>query len=321
MTDISADTVDSRSAVAEPGDYVALMKPRVMSLVIFTALVGMVCAPVAMNPLLAFLSLLAIAVGAGASGALNMAYDADIDAVMSRTRVRPIPRGVVPRAEAASLGLVLSVFSVTVLWLASNALAACLLAFTIGFYAVIYTMWLKRRTAQNIVIGGLAGALPPAVAWAATGAPLDVNAWLLVAIIFFWTPPHFWALALYKSEDFRRAAIPMLPVVAGPRVTRWNIFVYALIVAALGFAPVLTGLGGIAYAVVSGLLGIGFVYLSWRVLASEAGNTVEADNPDLYAAVAVGNRHARNLFAYSILYLFALYAALLVERLPQWVAS
>jgi protoheme IX farnesyltransferase len=323
MSDMSVNqlSIDEAHSVqaAQPGDYIALMKPRVMSLVVFTAFVGMVCAPATMNPLLAFIAIAAIAIGAGASGALNMAYDADIDAVMTRTQKRPVPRGVIPRAEATTLGLILSVFAVMTLWLASNLLAAALLAFTIAFYAIVYTMWLKRSTAQNIVIGGLAGALPPAVAWAATGAPLDINAWLLVAIIFFWTPPHFWALALYKAGDYGRAGVPMLPNVAGPKTTRRHIFAYALLVALLGFAPVLTGLGGPVYAVVSAVLGLGFVFLSWRVLTSRAGEGDAEHDPTLYTVIAAGNRHARNLFAFSILYLFALYAALLLEQLAVGV--
>ncbi len=300
--------------VATPQDYVALLKPRVMSLVVFTAIVGLVAAPGAVNPVLGLVTILAIAIGAGAAGALNMAYDADIDAIMRRTAVRPIPAGKISAGEAATLGVVLSVFSVLTLYLASNALAAGLLAFTIVFYAVVYTMWLKRSTPQNIVIGGLAGALPPAVAWAGAAGALSLDPWLLVAIIFMWTPPHFWALALYKSGDYAKAGVPMLPVVKGPAVTRRHIFIYSLILAPLGVTPALTGLGGVAYLVTASLGGAVFLLLALRVLRSRAGEIADAaDEADLYA-VQAGDRAARNLFAFSILYLFAVFAALLVER-------
>ncbi len=291
------------SRPASAADYVALLKPRVMSLVIFTALVGYVAAPGAGDLVLGFAAILAIAVGAGASGALNMWYDSDIDAVMTRTRTRPIPAGRVPREEALMLGIFLSVFAVMTMQLAAGPLAAGLLAFTIFFYAVVYTIWLKRATPQNIVIGGLAGALPPAIAWAAKTGGLGLDPLLLVAIIFMWTPPHFWALALLSRRDYEAARVPMLPVTHGAKTTRRHIFAYALLLAPLGFAPVLTGLGGVIYASVAAFGGAFFLFLAWRVLRSRAGEGDKAQN-----------KPARDLFGFSILYLFMLFAALLVER-------
>jgi heme o synthase len=288
---------------ASAADYVALLKPRVMSLVVFTGLVGYVAAPGVGDPVLGFAAILAIAVAAGASGALNMWFDADIDAMMSRTRSRPIPAGRVAREEALMLGLTLSVLSVITMQLAANTLAAALLAFTIFFYAVVYTMWLKRSTPQNIVIGGLAGALPPAIAWAAKAGALSLDPLLMVAIIFVWTPPHFWALSLLQKNDYAAARVPMLPVTHGARATRFQIFAYSLLLAPLGFTPVLTGLGGVIYGSIAALGGAFFVFLATRVLMSHAGEGVVAED-----------KRARDLFGFSILYLFALFAALLAER-------
>src|SRR5580692_8559712 len=278
-------------------DYVQLLKPRVMSLVIFTALTGLFCAGAPLNPVLAATAILCIAVGAGASGALNMWFDADIDAKMRRTVNRPVPSGRVQGADALALGMTLSLFSVGIMGLAVNLLAAGLLAFTIFFYAVVYTMWLKRRTPQNIVIGGLAGALPPAVGWAAASGTAPLNAWLLVAIIFFWTPPHFWALSLTMGDDYERAGVPMLPVTAGEAATRRQILIYSLILVPLALAPAFTGLGGVAYLAIAALGGIAFVSLAARLFVSK-------DRAD-----------AKRLFGFSIFYLFALFAALLVEHL------
>ena len=247
------------------------MKPRVMSLVVFTALTGLVCAPADVNFILGAASILALATGAGAAGALNMWFDADIDAKMSRTRTRPIPAGRVAPNDALAFGLIASVFSVLLMALAANYLAAGLLAFTIAFYAFFYTMILKRNTDQNIVIGGLSGALPPAVAWAAATGDLSLNAWLLVAIIFVWTPAHFWALALYQSADYERAGVPMLPVTRGAKSARAHILAYAILTAAIGVAPAFTGLGGVVYAAVASVLGLALVYFAWRVFKSRAG--------------------------------------------------
>ena len=302
----------AKAKSAQPRDYLTLLKPRVMSLVVFTALTGLVCAETPMNPVLAAVAILCVAVGAGASGALNMAWDSDIDQLMRRTRSRPVPSGKVTRGDAAFFGGALSLFSVMVMGLAVNWLAAGLLAFTILFYAVVYTMWLKRSTAQNIVIGGLAGALPPVVGWAAASGTAPFDAWLLCAIIFMWTPPHFWALSLYTTEDYAKAGVPMMPLVKGPKSTRLQILIYSLILAPLGFAPVLTGLGGMIYGAVSAGGGMLFVLLAVRLYRSTAGD-VDAGATGLYATCE-NAKPARDLFAVSILYLFALFATLLIEH-------
>ena len=231
--------------VTTVGDYFALLKPRVMSLVIFTGLAGIVVAPGYVHPLTAFTALLCIAVAAGASGALNMAYDSDIDVLMSRTATRPIPLGHIARDDAMAFGWSLAVLSVAVMWLFVNTLAATLLAFTVFVYIGVYTLWLKRRTPQNIVIGGLSGALPPAIGWAAVTGHLSLAPIVLVAIIFMWTPPHFWALSLWRSEDYARAGVPMLPVVKGKPSTRRHILAYTLLLAPLGVLPAFIGLGGV----------------------------------------------------------------------------
>jgi protoheme IX farnesyltransferase len=299
MLKTSASELPVTVGVAAPAkwqDYVLLLKPRVMSLVVFTALTGLVCADTPLNPVIAGTAILCIAVGAGASGALNMWYEADIDALMRRTRGRPLPMGRVQRADALALGITLALFSVGLMGLAVNLLAAALLAFTILFYAVVYTMWLKRRTPQNIVIGGLAGALPPAVGWAAASGTAPLNAWLMVAIIFFWTPPHFWALSLTTRDDYQRAAIPMLPVAKGEAATRTQILVYSLILALLALTPAFTGLGGPVYLVIAAVGGVAFVALAIQLAATKDRTA------------------ARRLFGFSILYLFLLFAALLAEH-------
>ena len=301
-------------AIARWQDFLQLLKPRVMSLVIFTALTGLVCAPERINPILAAVAILCIAVGAGASASLNMWYDADIDAKMRRTRGRPVPSGKVQGADALALGVVLSLFSVMLMGMALNWVAAGLLAFTILFYAVVYTMWLKRWTAQNIVIGGLAGALPPAIGWAAAAGEAPLNAWLMVAIIFFWTPPHFWALSLYTREDYAKAGVPMLPVVAGAASTRRQILIYSLLFAPLCLAPAFTGLGGWAYLGVAATGGAVFLLLAWRVYRSRAGDLPDDRGDGLYD-VKANAKDARNLFAFSILYLTLLFATLLAEGL------
>jgi protoheme IX farnesyltransferase len=292
-------TLSPRISEAGVADYIALLKPRVMSLVIFTALVGMVIAPGYFHPVLAFTSILCIAVGAGASGALNMWYDADIDALMSRTANRPIPAGRVTPQEALAFGLTLSFFSVMTLGILVNWVAGGLLAFTIFFYAVVYTMWLKRFTAQNIVIGGAAGALPPVVAWAAATGSLAVEPVLLFLIIFFWTPPHFWALALFRTDDYARANVPMLPVVAGPDATRLQILLYTVVLVAVAAAPWPMGYFDAAYGLSSLALGGGMLLLAIKVYRNRTG--------------ARALRAARQLFGFSILYLFALFAILLLE--------
>jgi protoheme IX farnesyltransferase len=309
MTDIATATV---AAPARWQDYVQLLKPRVMSLVVFTAATGLVCARTPMNPFLAVIAVFCIAVGAGASGALNMGFDSDIDGLMRRTRNRPVPSGRVQRSDALALGVILSLFSVGLMALATNLVAAGLLAFTIFFYAVVYTLWLKRSTSQNIVIGGLAGALPPVIGWAAASGTTPLNAWLLCAIIFFWTPPHFWALSLYTQEDYAKAGVPMLPVVKGAAATRRAILAYSLVIAALALVPALTGLGGLFYLILAGLGGAIFIALAFRLWASKAGD-IPAGASGLYD-VKANAKDARNLFAFSILYLFCLFAGLLAER-------
>lgn len=301
-------------AAARWQDFLQLLKPRVMSLVVFTGLTGLVASGQPVHPVLAAVAILCIAVGAGASGALNMWYDADIDAKMRRTRGRPVPAGRVQGSDAAGLGVVLSLFAVMLMGMALNWLAAGLLAFTIVFYAVVYTMWLKRSTAQNIVIGGLAGALPPVIGWAAATGEAPLNAWLLCAIIFMWTPPHFWALSLYTSEDYARAGVPMMPVVSGAASTRKQILIYSLILAPLGVAPAFTGLGGVAYLAVSVAGGLVFLLLAARLFRSRAGESPDPRNDDGLYDVRAAAKDARNLFAFSILYVTLLFATLLVEH-------
>lgn len=316
MTDAPAPAQAERDApVAAWPDYLQLLKPRVMSLVVFTGFTGLICAGAPMNPVLAAVAVLCIAIGAGASGALNMAFDSDIDAHMRRTRGRPVPAGRVTRADAAAYGVVLSLLSVMLMGLAVNWLAAGLLAFTILFYAVVYTMWLKRSTPQNIVIGGAAGALPPVIGWAAASGAAPLDAWLLFAIIFVWTPPHFWALALYSSEDYAKVGVPMMPVVRGAASTRRQILAYSVVLALLALAPVATGLGGPVYAAVAGLGGVLFVLLAVRVARSRAGEAADPREDGRLYDVKAGAKTARDLFAFSIFYLFALFAALLGERL------
>ncbi len=301
------DLTAPRISEATVADYIALLKPRVMSLVIFTALVGLVIAPGHVHPVLAFTSILCIAVGAGASGALNMWYEADIDALMSRTANRPIPRGRVTPAEALAFGTILAFFSVVTLGILVNWLAGALLAFTIFFYVVVYTVLLKRWTAQNIVIGGAAGALPPVVAWAAATGSLSVEPILLFLVIFFWTPPHFWALALFRNDDYARAGVPMLPVVAGPDATRLQILLYTIALVAVAFAPWPLGYFDAVYGLASLILGGGMLALAINVYRRREG--VEA------------SRATRKLFTFSIFYLFALFATLLLEVVARAAAS
>ena len=288
------------ASVADPGDYLALLKPRVMSLVVYTAVAGLLIAPGAANPVLAAAALLAITIGAGASGALNMWYDSDIDAVMRRTAGRPIPQGRVTRAEALAFGLTLSALSVFTLGVVANWFAAGFLAFTIFFYVVVYTMWLKRSTPQNIVIGGAAGAFPPMVAYAAVTGSASWSSFALFALIFVWTPPHFWALALVKSEEFAKANIPMLPNVAGPDRTRRDILLYSLLLAPVGTLPWFLGFATIAYGILAAVLGMSFVVLAWRCWRIREG--------------AAASKAAMALFSFSIPYLFLLFAEIIGER-------
>jgi protoheme IX farnesyltransferase len=296
---ISSDSALGGQGTA--GDYFALLKPRVMSLVIFTAFVGIVAAPGTLHPLLALVALIAIAVGAGASGALNMWYDADIDAKMKRTASRPVPRGAILPGEALGFGAFLAIASVIVLGLFVNLVAAALLAFTIFFYVVIYTMWLKRWTPQNIVIGGAAGALPPMIGWAAVTGTIDPGSISLFLIIFMWTPPHFWALALFTENDYAAAGVPMLPNVAGSDETRKQILLYTLVLLPLTFLPALLGVSGLLYVVGVALLSAMFLYYAINVYRIREG--------------AAADRACKKLFGFSILWLFLVFALIPVERL------
>jgi protoheme IX farnesyltransferase len=298
--DVALETSGARPLHAEAGvgDFVALLKPRVMSLVVFTGFAGMVAAPGHIHPLLAAIAVLCIAVGAGAAGAINMWYDRDIDALMTRTRDRPIPAGRMDPSETLAFGVVLSIGSVLTMALAVNFAAAALLALSIGFYVFVYTMWLKRRTPQNIVIGGAAGAFPPMIGWAAVTGDVGLASIALFLIIFMWTPPHFWALALFRAGEYARAGVPMLPVVAGTRATKLHILAYSALLVPVGTLPSFLGVTGLVYAATSVVLGLVF----------------------LAGAVAVwrddGDRAAKALFGYSIIYLFLLFALVMIDRVP-----
>jgi heme o synthase len=286
---------------AAVGDYVQILKPRVMSLVVFTGFVGLVVAPGHLHPVLAAIAVLCIAVGAGASGAINMWYDRDIDAVMRRTAQRPLPAGRMEPGEALGFGVVLGAGSVVVMGLAVNWAAAALLALTIAFYVFVYTIWLKRRTPQNIVIGGAAGALPPLIGWAAVTGDIGWGAVALFAIIFFWTPPHFWALSLYRSGEYAAAGVPMLPVVAGPRETKKQMLLYTVVLWPVSLAPWLLGLAGPIYAVAVGVLSLAFTGTAIAVWRDKS------------------DRSARHMFAFSLLYLFLIFTVLLADHLSGGV--
>jgi protoheme IX farnesyltransferase len=291
------------------GDWIALLKPRVMSLVVFTGAIALVLAPGHLNPILGVVAILCIAAGAGAAGAINMWYDRDIDAVMRRTAKRPIPSGRMAAGSALGFGVGLACASVLVMAVATNLVAAGMLAVSIAFYVFIYTMWLKRRTPQNIVIGGAAGAFPPIIGWAAVTGSIDLVPVLMFAIIFFWTPPHFWSLALYASGDYERAGVPMLPVVSGPRITRANIAAYTMVLMPVAASPWAVGFVGWPYLVASQILtGIFLVYALWVLWDGRGPNGASLTN----------NLPARKAFRYSLLYLFLLFTALAVCRLAGW---
>jgi heme o synthase len=299
-------TVGIPYAGAAVEDYVRILKPRVMSLVVFTGFVGLVLAPGHLHPVLAAIAVLCIAIGAGASGAINMWYDRDIDAVMRRTRNRPIPAGRIEPGAALGYGITLAAGSVMMMGLAVNLVAASVLALSIAFYVFVYTMWLKRRTPQNIVIGGAAGAFPPVIGWAAVTGSVDLLPLVLFAIVFFWTPPHFWSLALFANSDYQRAGVPMLPVVAGARETRRQIVIYTLLLVPLSLLPWLIGFSGLVYGVAALVLDAGFIVSVWRVAMDRQDDSGVSLTNDAPAKVA---------FKYSILYLFVLFAALAVDRL------
>jgi heme o synthase len=302
VSQYSAPLADQGPAVsnASVGDYFALLKPRVMSLAIFTALCGLVAAPDHLHPLLAVVAVIFIAMGAGASGALNMWYDADIDALMARTATRPVPTGRVAAGDALAFGSFLAAVSVTCLGLMVNWVSGALLALAIGYYIFVYTMWLKRRTPQNIVIGGAAGAFPPMIGWAAASGSVSIESISLFLIIFLWTPPHFWALALFRCRDYARAGVPMLSVTAGPEETRRQILIYSVLLVPAALAPAFIGLGGWAYLAVSAVMTAAFLVLAWRVYEERR--------------IPGSIRAAQRLFGYSILYLFVLFAVVLTEH-------
>ncbi len=305
-TEMLHDAIPAPHLGAEPGDWLALLKPRVVSLVVFTGAIGLLIAPGHINPFMAAIAIFCIALGAGAAGAINMWYDRDIDAIMRRTTTRPIPAGKIEAGGALGFGIVLSVISVLLLAMATNLCAAAVLAFSIFYYAVIYTIWLKRRTPQNIVIGGGAGAFPAVIGWASVTGHIGVLPMVLFFIVFFWTPPHFWSLALYASTDYEKAGVPMLPVVKGARHTRWNVFIYTLILFPLALSPWFLGLAGRIYGATAFVLGAAFIYFAWGVLRDRqdaAGVSLTKDQP------------ARAAFKFSILYLFLLFAACAVDRL------
>ncbi|MBO0710731.1 MAG: heme o synthase [Acetobacteraceae bacterium] len=293
-------------AQSDVGDWIRLLKPRVLSLVVYTGLAGLLVAPGHLHPVLGVVAILCIAAAAGACGAINMWYDRDIDAVMRRTRGRPIPAGRIAPGEALGFGVVLAAASVIVMYLATNLAAAAVLALSIGFYVFVYTMWLKRRTPQNIVIGGAAGAFPAVIGWAAVTGSVDPVPLVLFAIVFFWTPPHFWSLALWAHQDYARAGVPMLPVVAGARETRRQIAIYTLILVPLSLVPWAMGFSGPLYGIVALALGLFFLFEALSVLRDRqdaAGVSLTADAP------------AKAAFKFSIIYLFALFGALVVDRL------
>ena len=311
VADVSADMAQrTRAGDAGLGDYLRLLKPRVMSLVVFTALAAIVSAPGGLHPVVGLACLVCIAAGAGAAGALNMWWDSDIDRRMARTAGRPIPSGRVERDEALGLGLGLALLSVAMLAVFANLLAAALLAFTIFFYAVVYTMLLKRSTPQNIVIGGAAGAFPPMIGWAAATGELGWAPLLMFAVIFLWTPPHFWALALYRNGDYARAKVPMMPVVAGEATTRRQVLLYTLGLSGVALLPAFTVAGGPVYLAVSGLAGAVFLHAAWLV----ASRTAAAARADRYGA-------EKRLFGLSILYLFVVFGAFMAEALADRIAG
>ncbi|GAN94968.1 protoheme IX farnesyltransferase [Komagataeibacter europaeus] len=303
--DTAPITYDAARVGTEARDWLVLLKPRVISLVVFTGAAGLYMAPGPINPLVAAVSILCICMASGAAGAINMWYDRDIDAVMKRTVTRPIPNGRVSPDAALGYGIGLSVASVILMWLATNALAAGILAFSIFFYAVIYTMWLKRSTPQNIVIGGAAGAFPPMIGWAAATGSMAVMPVVMFGIIFLWTPPHFWSLSLYACKDYGRAGIPMLPVVRGARHTRWQILWYTIILTAVSLVPSFMHLAGWLYTAVASVLGAGFICCAIGVLR---------DRQDASGVSLTGDGPARRSFRYSLAYLFFLFLGLLADH-------
>ena len=305
---LSLGALTAGSQSADWRDWLKLLKPRVVSLVVFTGWIGLYLAPGHLNPVLAFTAILCIAVAAGAAGAINMWYERDIDALMHRTRRRPIPDGRIEPGAALAFGVALGSASVILMWLATNLAAATILAISIGFYVFVYTIWLKRRTPQNIVIGGAAGAFPPLIGWAAVTGTVDVLPLLLFGIVFFWTPPHFWALSLYACKDYGRAGVPMLPVVAGARETRRQIFGYTLALSGIAVLPWVLGYTGAVYGISAGFLSLGFIRFAWTVLRDRqdaGGNSLTDDRP------------AKLTFRYSLAYLAAIFVAIAADKLVR----
>lgn len=304
MTDASINASTIREDEASFGDYFALLKPRVMSLVVFTAFVGLVASPVSVHPFIGFCAILFIAIGGGASGALNMWWDADIDRIMKRTKGRPIPAGKITEGEAFAFGMALSVASVTMLALATNIFAGLFLAFTIFFYVAVYTMWLKRSTPQNIVIGGAAGAFPPVIGWIAATGSMAVEPWLMFALTFMWTPPHFWALALFMRSDYDDAGVPMLTVTHGRKATRTHILVYTALLAVLAIGTAFSGIGGPLYLAVALVMNGLFLHGAWKITRRDEDDS-EGDNFKI----------ERSFFKLSLLYLFLHFGAIMAEAL------
>ena len=300
---MTSTTYQNVPAQADVGDFFALLKPRVMSLVVFTGFAGLMVAPGEIHPLLAAVAIFCIALASGAAGAINMWYDRDIDAVMERTRERPIPTGRVEPAEALTFGVILSAFAVMMMFLATNAVAAGLLAAAVLFYVFVYTVWLKRRTPQNIVIGGAAGAFPPAIGWAVVTGNIGIEPVILFALIFFWTPPHFWALALYRSKDYAAAGVPMLPVIRGARTTKWQMLAYTVLLLPLTLMPCIAGFASwVLYGSAAGILSGVFILSALYVLTDET------------------DRSAKRMFGFSIFYLFALFGLLVADNALAMVA-
>ena len=301
MSQISIKTRNSKLGLAlELSSFFNLMKPRVMSLVLFTCMVGLLIAPVNVDFISACISLIAVAIGSGAAGTLNMWYESDLDALMSRTCLRPIPTGKVKKDQALYFGIILSALSVSIIYFSANLISAILLASTIAFYFFVYTIWLKRKTPQNIVIGGAAGALPPVIGWTIATGSISIEPLILFLIIFLWTPSHFWALSLYKLGDYKKAKVPMLPIISGTKTTKINILVYALIMAPVVLAPYFLNFGSIFYLALSSIMTVYYIYLCFKLYRSEI--------------VKISNRIARKLFIYSIFYLFFIFLILLIDN-------
>ncbi len=302
MSQISIKTKTSKLGLALGlSSFFNLMKPRVMSLVLFTCMVGLLIAPINVDFITACISLLAVAIGSGAAGTLNMWYESDLDALMSRTCLRPIPTGKVKKDQALYFGIILSALSVSIIYFSANLISAILLATTIAFYFFVYTIWLKRKTPQNIVIGGAAGALPPVIGWTIATGNISIEPLILFLIIFLWTPSHFWALSLYKSSDYKKAKIPMLPIISGVKTTKINILVYALIMSPAVVAPYLFNFASLFYLIVSSIMTVYYIYLCFKLCSSKIAK--------------VSNKIARKIFIYSIFYLFFIFLILLIDNI------